>query len=220
MAGLVTEYFQHEFVGAYPWKVPIFLFRQHEDVEKYLWALHHDKNRRREVYGRHGTDFIGIALNDLGEIERFIAGEAKWRANLSPSVIAGMLKGPKERDEHNQLVHNGRGIWFEINRDPPIPHGLRQLQRLLEARDPHGHASAILSIDRAVLRTGPVPERTNLVLIVGNALKNREERTVLIPWEELPTEYTAPYDLQVVEIILEEGESLIDGLYTSLWCEK
>ena len=37
MAGLVTKAYQGDFVGGHGWKVPIFLFRQHDDVEHYLW---------------------------------------------------------------------------------------------------------------------------------------------------------------------------------------
>lgn len=218
VAGLVTEAYQDEFVGRHAWRVPIFLFREHDDVEKYLWALRFDPARTREIYGRHGSDFIGIALNAQGEVVRVIAGEAKWRKSLTDSVIASLLLGPKEEDEDTgEMVHNGRGIWFEVNRDSPIPHGLRQLQKLLEQRDPDGHANAILSIDRAVFGQGPPPGRTNLVLIVGNGARRREPASVLIPWEQPPTEYTAPHDLQVVEVILDHADTLIDDLYSTLW---
>lgn len=218
VAGLVTEAYRGEFVGGHPWCVPVFLFREHDDVEKYLWALRYDPARTREIYGRHGSDFIGIALNAQGEVVRLIAGEAKWRMALTDSVVTSLLLGPKEEDEATgEMVHNGRGIWFEVNRDSPIPHGLRQLQKLLEQRDPNGHANAILSIDRAVLGQGQPPERTNLVLLVGNGAKRREPASVLIPWEQPPAEYTAPHELQVVEVILNGGEALIDDLYATLW---
>lgn len=218
VAGLVTEAYQAEFVGGHPWRVPIFLFREHDDVEKYLWTLRFDPTRTREIYGRHGSDFIGIALNAQGEVVRVIAGEAKWRKSLTDSVIKSLLLGPKEEDEDTgEMVHNGRGIWFEVNRDTPIPHGLRQLQRLLEQRDYDGHANAILSIDRAVFGQGPALGRTNLVLIIGNGAKRRKPLSVLIPWEQPPVEYTAPHDLQVVEVILEGGDALIDELYATLW---
>lgn len=218
VAGLVTEAYQNEFVGGYEWRVPIFLFREHDDVEKYLWALRFDPSRTREIYGRHGSDFIGVALNAQGEVSRVIAGEAKWRKSLTDSVVKNLLLGPKEKDEDSgEMVHNGRGIWFEVNRDTPVPHGLRQLQKLLEQRDPDGHANAILSIDRAVFGQGPLPGRSNLVLLVGNGARRREALSCLIPWEETPAEYTAPHDLQVVEIILEGGDRLIDELYATLW---
>lgn len=218
VAGLMTEAYKAEFVGNHDWKVPIFLFRYHDDVEKYLWALKFDSKRTREIYGRHGSDFIAIALTDDGELARVIAGEAKWRASLTAAVVDSLMLGPKEKpDKDSEAVHNGKGIWFEVNRDSPIPQGLRQLQKLLEHRDPDGHASAILSIDRAVYQQVPPPDRTNLILIVGNGAKRRESMDVLIGWEEAPKEYTAPHDLQVVEVILSGGEDLIDGLYNSLW---
>jgi hypothetical protein len=218
VAGLVTEAYQHKYVGGHEWRVPIFLFREHDDVEKYLWTLRFDPTRTREIYGRHGSDFIGISLNAQGEVARVIAGEAKWRKSLTDSVVESLLFGPKEEDEDTgEMVHNGRGIWFEMNRDTPVPHGLRQLQKLLEQRDPDGYANTILSIDRAVLGQGSLPGRTNLVLLVGNGAKRREARECLIDWEEAPQEYTAPHDLQVVEIILEGGDELIDELYATLW---
>jgi len=194
------------------------LFRYHADVESYLWSLARDPARRRQIFGRFGSDFIGLSLGDDGVVARVIAGEAKWRANLTPSEIKELLLGPKIEDKASgTLVHSNRGIWFEINRDTLVPHGLRQLQRLLEERDPDGYAAAILSIDRAVALDGPPLARTNLILIAGNGAKTRKPLDVLIPWETPPTEYGSPHDLQVVELILENGESLIDALYSSLW---
>jgi hypothetical protein len=218
MAGLVTEAYQSEFVGSHRWSVPIFLFRFHDDVEKYLWSLRWDPLREREIYGRHGTDFIAVALNRGGEVARLIAGECKWRATLTKSAVASLLLGKKERNEiTGELEHNGKGIWYEFNRDSAIPHGLRQLQRLLEERDPDGHATVILSIDLAVFGQTAPPGRTNLLLIIGNGSSTRTDASCLIPWESMPQEYTAPHDLQVVEVIMKDGERLIEGLYSSLW---
>lgn len=95
MAGLVTEAYHDEFIGKHAWRVPIFLFREHDDVEKYLWALRFDPERVREIYGRHGTDFVGIALNGGGEVVRVIAGEAKWRKTLTESAVAALLHGKR-----------------------------------------------------------------------------------------------------------------------------
>ncbi|AIC29512.1 hypothetical protein IE4771_PA00005 (plasmid) [Rhizobium etli bv. mimosae str. IE4771] len=221
MAGMVTEAFQDEFVGGHPWRIPIFLFRQHADVEAYLWDLARNPDRIRQIFGRFGSDFLGLALNEDGEVVRFIAGEAKWRQRLTDSAVKSLMLGPWEEDEETgERKRSGRGVWFEVNRDTPLPHGLRQLQRLLELRDPDGHAAAILSIDRAVLlEDAPPLPRTNLILIAGNGAREREASGVLIGWEEAPEEYTAPHDLQVVELILTDGERLIDGLYASLWQE-
>ena len=217
MAGLVTEAYRADFVGGHHWRVPIFLFRFHDDVEKYLWTLRDDPARTREIYGRHGTDFIGIALSDDGEVARVIAGEAKWRQTLNNSTIASLLHGPRVEDEETgEMVRSGRGIWFEVNRDTGIPHGLRQLQRLLEHRDPDGHANAIFSIDRAVLANAAI-DRTNLVVIVGNGARRRDAGECAIDWEERPQEYRSRHDLQVVEVILENGADLVDALYASLW---
>jgi len=185
------------------------------------WApdmfLRDDPARTREIYGRHGTDFIGIALSDDGEVARVIAGEAKWRQTLNNSTIASLLHGPRVEDEETgEMVRSGRGIWFEVNRDTGIPHGLRQLQRLLEHRDPDGHANAIFSIDRAVLANAAI-DRTNLVVIVGNGARRRDAGECAIDWEERPQEYRSRHDLQVVEVILENGADLVDALYASLW---
>lgn len=81
--------------------------------------------------------------------------------------------------------------------------------------------AAILSLDRALIVDHPRPlPRTNLILIVGNGARRREAGEVLIGWEETPEEYTAPHDLQVVELILTDGEDLIDGVYSTLWQEE
>jgi hypothetical protein len=67
------------------------------------------------------------------------------------------------------------------------------------------------------LHGGTKIPRTNLVLLAGNDVPSRGEATSLIPWEQPPDEYKAPYDLQVVELVLTDGEALIDALYDNLW---
>jgi hypothetical protein len=167
---MLTEAFQSKFVGGHEWRIPIFLFREHADVEAYLWDLAREPARTRQIFGRFGSDFVGLSLNDAGEVVRFIAGEAKWRQRLNKSVVDSLMLGPwVEDDGTGERARSGRGVWFDINRDTLIPHGLRQLQRLLELRDPEGHQAAILSIDQAIiLDNAPPLPRTNLILIAGN----------------------------------------------------
>lgn len=217
MAGMLTEHY--DFVGGHDWTIPVFLFRYHEDAEAYLFALVRDGTRNREVYGRRGSDFLALALNDEGDIERFIAGEAKWRKKLQPAVVAELMYGKKKKNpETDELEHDGKGIWFQINRDIPAPHGLRQLQRLLREIDPEGYSSAIAKLDRVlVVRNAEPLPRTNLILISGGDVPSRKAKTSLIPWKDVPEDYTAPHDLQVVELILNDGDDLIDGVYDALW---
>lgn len=217
MAGMLTE--SYEYIGSHKWTIPVFLFRYHEDAEAYLFALVRDEDRKREVYGRRGSDFLALALNDEGDIERFIAGEAKWRKKLQPSVVAELMYGKKKKNSGNEkLEHDGKGIWFQVNRDIPAPHGLRQLQRLLREIDPDGYSVAIARLDRVLVMKNAQPlPRTNLIMISGGDVPSRESKTSLIPWEAVPEEYTAPHDLQVVELILNDGDNLIDGVYDALW---
>src|SRR3546814_16067486 len=99
MAGLVTEAYQDEFVGGHVWQVPIFLFREHDDVEKYLWELRYDPERVREIYGRNGTEFVAISLKDDRAVVRVIAGEAKWRKRLTASTVEAYTRCPRVRDD-------------------------------------------------------------------------------------------------------------------------
>jgi len=218
ITGLITE--TYEFIGNHIWSIPVFLFRYHADVEKYLFDLARDDSRKRSVFGRFGSDFIGLSLDEDGEVVRFIAGEAKWRKNLQPSVVEGLLLGKLITNDNDERVRSGKGIWYEINNDTSVPHGVRQLQRLLQENDPDGYSSAILSMDKALcLRNAETIPRTDLVLIAGNDVRSREKKQSLIPWEEIPEEYTAGNDLQVVELILNKGDELIDLIYDSLWTD-
>ena len=80
MTGLLTE--SYDFVGGHEWRIPIFLFRYHGEVGAYIFDLARDPGRVRQVSGRHGNDFIALSLDGDGNVVRFIAGEAKWRAHL------------------------------------------------------------------------------------------------------------------------------------------
>ncbi|KJR46472.1 putative aminotransferase protein [Desulfosporosinus sp. I2] len=213
MTGLITE--SYKFVGDHNWVIPVFLFRNHYDVEKYLFDLARDSTQTRTVFGRLGSDFIGLSLGEDGSVVRIIVGEAKWRQRLIPSVIDDLLLG-----ERNKKHVRSGGIWHNVNKDTKIPHGIRQLQRLLQECDPDGFSATILSMDKALLLRDSAPIlRTDLVLIVGNDVPSRKKAYSLIPWEEIPPEYTAGNDLQVVEVILNDGEELIDAIYDSLWTE-
>ncbi len=213
MAGLLTEHY--DFVGDHDWKVPIFLFRHHEDVERYLFALARDPSLVRTVFGRFGSDFIAIAMDKNGDVIRYLAGEAKWRAKLTQGAANDLLFGKKGK---GSTVRADDGIWNQLNKDSKIPHGLRQLQQLLKDRDRAGWSAAILSIDKALLLRNPLPlPRTNLVLISGNTTPMREEGVAWVEFDSVPSEYAATHDLQVVELFLTDGEKLIDKIYDALW---
>lgn len=224
MAGLIAE--SYEMVGEHIWSVPIFLFRYHEDAGAYLFDLVRDPKKKREIFGRKGDDFIGVSFDDDGAVVRFIAGEAKWRKNLIPSVVTEMLNGKEKKTKGDAaksatVIKKTKGIWQEINTSPSVPQGVRQLQRLLEDNDPETYSAAILSLDKALIASNPAPiPRTDLILIVGNKSATYEKGNPYIGWQEMPTEYTAGNDLQVVEVILQNGDVLIEKLYESLWLEE
>lgn len=219
MAGLVTE--GYELVGGHQWCVPIFLFRHHEDARNYLFALARNPERKRQTIGRLGSDFIGLLLNEEGAVVRFIAGEAKWRKTLTKSVVDAVIYGKKvDGPTRGTKVHSGKGVWNELNNDPPVPIGVRQLMRLLQEHDPVGYDMAIFSMEQALVLQNPKPlPRTDLIIFVGNGAAKREKMECLLPFEEMPEDYAAGHDLQLVEVILKDGEELIDTLYESLWSD-
>ena len=65
------------------------------------------------------------------------------------------------------------------------------------------------SVATAVMACAPSPRA-----VPGVKLQAPEPSAVVVPREGAPAEYTAPHDLQVVELILDNGETLIDGLYS------
>jgi hypothetical protein len=221
MSGMTTE--AYKFVGKHEWLVPVFLFRFHEDAGQYIYTLNRDPGRTREVLGRKGDDFIAIVVNEEGRVTRFIAGEAKWRKIWTPSVVDAVMLGPKIDNPAGgtQKVHNNRGVWFEINRALSVPLGLEQLHAILEECDPQKYASVIASLDRILAHRNLDPiERTDLILLAGGPAATREPGDVLIPWKKVPKEYTAGRDLQMVELIIKDGEKLIDAIYGKLWAEE
>lgn len=214
LTGLIVE--AYELVGDHDWEVPVFLFRFHDDAKKYLYTLVRDPEQERQTIGRLGTDFIGISINEDGEVNRLISGEAKWRKTLTQSVVDNLMLGPKIKGQ--ELRQEEKGIWAELNKQVNPPNGLRELQIALKEIDPDGHAETILSMDKLLLahNAHSVP-KTDLVVIVGKGGANREKCSCFIGWEEIPEAYSAGNDLQVVEVILSDGEELIEELYGRLW---
>ena len=218
LAGLITECY--EFVGKHDWSIPIFLFRYHAAAETYLYDLARDPEKTKQIFGRYGSDFLALNIASDGSVNRFISGEAKWRNSLTQSVANTMLLGAKIEDPNGgeEKIHSGKGIWNEFNNDTQRPHGLSQLNRLLKDIAPAEYAETILSLDRILALENPDNvERTDLVLLAGNGGKTREAKSTLVAWEHKPEEYTAGNDLQVIELILMDGDKLVDQLYAELW---
>jgi hypothetical protein len=82
MAGMLTEHYAY--VGSHKWQVPVFLFRHHEDVKSYLFTLVQNSSLTREVIGRHGSDFLAVALDSEGKVDRYLVGEGEVAKALEP----------------------------------------------------------------------------------------------------------------------------------------
>lgn len=213
MCGIVAE--NYSLVGGKTWRVPIFLFREHAPVARYIFDLVRDPARIKEVHGRPGNDFIGLELDADGTILAFIAGEAKWRADLTASTIDGIMKGDG-KGKGAARVWADNGVWNDINTALLIPQGIQQICDLLKMKDRDGYARTILSLDQALL-TDVGPPRTDMVLIAGNRAATRAVGTALLPTAAPPAEYKAARPLQIVEIVFLGGEDMIERLYASLW---
>ena len=217
MSGMFTE--AYKFIGEHEWVIPVFLFRNHEDAGQYIYTLNRDPDRKREVLGRKGDDFIAIVVDQEGNVNRFIAGEAKWRGSWTKSVLDTVMLGPKSGPE-GEKVHNNKGVWHEVNRALAVPLGLEQLHTILHECEPDKYASVIASLDRILAHRNPDPvERTDLILLAGGPAKKRKKATSLIPWKDVPFEYEAGRDLQIVEMIIEDGDDVINTIYGGLWAK-
>jgi hypothetical protein len=215
MAGLMTQ--AYAFVGGHSWSIPIFLFRYHAEVEAYIFDLARDPARVREISGRHGNDFIALGIDPAtGRVVRFIAGEAKWRASLTPSVMNDMMLGGWTGPA-DARVRADDGVWNELNRGLPAPQGLEQLHRLLCEKARDAYAEAIVSLDRALMIGGAALPRTDLVFVAGNKAARRNPGDTYLPRAAPPPEYSAGRPLQVVELVVEGGVDVIERLYASLW---
>jgi hypothetical protein len=180
LAGLLTE--SYDFVGNHEWCVPIFLFRYHDDAFNYLFALARDPGRTRQTIGRLGSDFIGLLLDDEGKVVRIISGEAKWRKTLSQGTVDNLMHGDWEDDGNGGRTRSGKGVWNSVNKEPPVPSGVRQLQRLLQKHDPEGYDAAILAMEKVlVMRNPQLIPKTDLVVIAGNARARRQDGERYLP---------------------------------------
>lgn len=213
MCGIVAE--NYSLVGGKTWRVPIFLFREHAPVARYIFDLVRDPTRVKEVHGRPGNDFIGLELAANGTVMAFIAGEAKWRADLTASTIDGIMKGDGKGKGAARVWANN-GVWNDINTGLLIPQGIQQICDLLKIKDRDAYAHTIFSLDQALL-TDVGPPRTDMVLIAGNRAATRAAGTALLPTTAPPADYKAARPLQIVEIVLVSGEDMIERLYASLW---
>ncbi|HVR53951.1 MAG TPA: hypothetical protein VMS38_29765, partial [Pseudorhodoferax sp.] len=136
-------------------------------------------------------------------------------------VTDDLLLGSRVKDkESGQVSRNSDGIWKGMISSLPVPHGLRQLQKILIEREPTAYASTILSLDKILALRQPVAvPRTDMVLIAGNGAKRRISGTSHVSRSVRPPEHSAARDLQVVEMFVHSGEELIKELYDTLWAK-
>lgn len=215
MAGMMAEAIP--LIEHHDWTVPIFLFRFHAEVGAYIHDLAREPGRRRQVSGRHGNDFIALGIDPIsGEVVRFLAGEAKWRASLTQSVADGMMYG-EWVGEGAARVRANNGVWNELSRGLATPQGLAQMHELLCARGPDQYAEAILSLDRALMLDGRPLPRIDYVLMIGDRSARRVRGTRYLPANAAPPEYTAGRSLQIIELVFEARVGAVDRLYDSLW---
>ena len=220
MAGLVTEVYGDKFVGANSWSVPIFLFRFHCHAFQYMFELSQSPEQKEQIPGRSGTDFIGLNFNEDGSVIGFIAGEAKWRETLTQSVADIIMYGDKIDDPAGGIkkVHNGKGVWAKLNNDKPIPYGIYQLAKLLKKKDSENYDTVIFALQEAYLHKNPKNlSRTDLIVLVGNKNPTRKEMDCFLPYKKRPEDYINCYDLQIVEVVMNNGGDLIKSIYNNLW---
>jgi hypothetical protein len=214
LTGLITE--AYSLIGQHDWLVPVFLFRFHDDASKYLFTLQRDPSQERKTIGRLGTDFIGIQIDDDGKLDNIISGEAKWRKTLTKSAVENMFLGPKVKGSSDRQPN--KGIWSGLNKEVNPPNGLRELQIILKDIAYDSYERTIISMDEILCAYKPkAVEKTNLVVVVGGPSAKREKGNCIMGFEEIPEEYLVKNNLQIVEVVLDDGEKLITDIYNNLW---
>jgi hypothetical protein len=217
LAGMIVEAYQAQH-DKYQWSVPVFLFRHHADVGKYLFFLARDSSRTRQLWGRLGDDFIGLGFDQHKNVERVIVGESKFRDKLSQLGVEDLLLGKREKEDDGTTTRKEDGIWRSFQDAYSVPEGLVQLQAILIERAPTEYAAAITSIDRilAITPKHSIP-RTDLVIFSGGSPAKRKPGETFVRSNVLPKEYLAGRDLIVVEAFLENGADLAKKIYDTVW---
>ncbi len=165
LAGLVVESYLPD--NGHIWSVPVFLFRYHADVGKYLFHLARDSTKKRQLWGRFGDDFIGVKFDAKGGIERFIVGEAKFRKTATKITVDDLLLGSREETppKSGTYIRKNNGIWEGFKNASQVPEGLAQLQAILIESASEEYAEAILSLDLVLaIQPQKTISRTDLVV--------------------------------------------------------
>jgi hypothetical protein len=87
----------------------------------------------------------------------------------------------------------------------------------LREKAPDDFAEVILSLDKALLIDAVPLPRTDYVFVAGNKAAERAAGQAYLPVAAPPGDYEAGRELQVVELIVEDGSPFIEQLYASLW---
>jgi len=198
ICGLITECYR--FVGDHQWRIPVFLFRYHQDAENYINRLARG-GKLREVIGRLGDDFLALALKDDGTIEAILVGEAKFRTRLRPS-------------EGDELVEN---VHKNLSNDNDVPVNIMRVCELLKQKDPDNYAVTRADLERInLLGSQEDVPRLDLVCLIVQRTK-RDYPPTYIPQDSCHPGYTCGRDLQAIEIVIDGACDLVDELYGRLY---
>jgi len=187
-------------IGEGSWKVPVFLFRHHQDVENHIHELNHGIRRRKRTVGRLGNDCLGITVDDTGKVTGIITGESKFRSYLPEKVGATL----------NKKVHES------FCNEADVPVNLMKLTRLLETKDPDRYQNTIASLEALNKKQQTNYTRQHIYsLIVCKTKKNYPP--TYIDQTQKHKSYTIKRPLQTVEVIISDGKDLLENLYDCLY---
>lgn len=214
LAGFVSLYFKT--IGDHDWVVPVYLHRNHHEVTDYLKKLRRNEiNEDKQMIGRKGDDFIALCLNADGTIDKVLVVEAKYRSSLVKSSFNALLKT-------NTLNKKGAVKKFcvleDLSKKHSVPNDLSVIGKILEETDYDKYKNTILDIEKIESDLIQI-DRIDLVLVIYTEIGSRTTAPLLTDSKK-PVQYTSGRDLQVTEMYVNGGESLIEEIFTRMYLEK
>lgn len=180
------------------WRIPEFLFRNHNAVGEYIFRLRRAEPTATEIPGRTGNDFLALSLNATNRIQGFLVAESKCHATFSVTASS---------EAHERLCQESM-----------IPVSLGQLKEILIQKADDRYTETIAHIDGILFDRDTVSnDRTDLFLYIFENPGVVTYPPTRIPNQNKHAQYTSTRPLQAVEIRFRSAEQFITALYEGVF---
>ena len=193
LTGIIAE--NYEMFGSAAWEVPVYLFRTHITAFQQLEEIKQTNEWQKMILGRTGDDGLAFERDGGGNINRWMACEAKCTSSHNSGLI---------NDNHEKLAHSSAIKPIDL---------LRTIEALQDYVDDKFSQDWIESLRKMYFEKKKIDRCDLSVYVYG---KRPVQKKTWIPTNKPHKNYTAKRKLTATEVHITDLVAKIQNLYNRM----